>query len=291
MSPTANILPTVLLPKKLSSASPRIPHESSLLSSKAPARRFLATPAGVSSASCLNSTCRRTSATATQRTGTAAMTRPTSNNGSSSGSSTTSTTGPTSDPPRPVAFLEHLYRKTERGSKLLQSNVRRTFLKPTPEAVDAYDLSVVHAVRAGDVAVLRTMLHQGVSFDASNRFGESIIHMACRRGDARVVRFLIDEAHVQLEVRDDFGRTPLHDALWTPKPNFDVFDALLRVAPSHLLLAEDIRGHTPFHYARKEHLDAWVKFLAERSDLLERKLQPLPSAPTATAATAISTPS
>ncbi|KAL7575871.1 hypothetical protein ACA910_003186 [Epithemia clementina (nom. ined.)] len=38
--------------------------------------------------------------------------------------------------------------------------------------------------------------------------------------------------------------------------------------PPDLLLAEDVRGHTPFHYARKEHWDGWLNFLEERKDHL-----------------------
>jgi Ankyrin repeats (3 copies) len=182
--------------------------------------------------------------------------------------------GKVTDVPTPVQFLVSLYERTERGANLLKRNgLKKSFLKPSDRAIDAYDLGVVKAVQAGNVAALRTMLKSGVAFDASNRFGESIIHMASRRGDVNVVRFLVEEANVQVEVRDDFGRTPLHDACWTPKPNYDVMDVLLQAAPSHLLLSEDIRGHTPFHYSRKEHWSAWVKFLSQRSESIMRKLQ------------------
>jgi len=55
-------------------------------------------------------------------------------------------------------------------------------------------------------------------------------------------------------------------------PNFDVMDALLRYVPPDLLLSEDVRGHTPFHYARKEHWEQWLEFLKERQDLLLKQL-------------------
>lgn len=79
-----------------------------------------------------------------------------------------------------------------------------------------------------------------------------------------VIRFLLLEGRVNVFVRDDFGRTPLHDACWTAEPNFAVMDVLLEHAPPALLLAEDVRGHTPFHYARKEHWESWVSYLGER---------------------------
>lgn len=109
--------------------------------------------------------------------------------------------------------------------------------------------------------------------NASNRFGELLIAMARRRGDVDVVHFLIHEANVSLDILDDFGRTPLHDACWTSHlPNIQVMDELLRVCPPDMLLAEDIRGHTPFHYARKEHWEQWEDFLRTQSLLLLNRL-------------------
>ncbi len=96
--------------------------------------------------------------------------------------------------------------------------------------------------------------------------------MACRRGCLEVVDFLVYEAQVKLDVRDDFERTPLHHALWTTMPNFGVTDALLKQIPPEMLLNEDVRGHTPFHYARKEHWNDWVFFLQARNNFLLQRL-------------------
>ena len=103
-----------------------------------------------------------------------------------------------------------------------------------------------------------------MSMNACNTFGESLLHMACRRGDVSIVRLLVNEFKVRVEVRDDYGRTPLHDACWTTTPNFEVMDVLMGAVEARLLLAEDVRGHTPFDYARREHWDKWIRFLEER---------------------------
>ena len=97
--------------------------------------------------------------------------------------------------------------------------------------------------------------------------------MACRRGDVPIVKFMIEEADVKLTVKDDFGRTPLHDACWTPEPNFELMDVLLKNCSIDALLAEDVRGHTPFHYARQDHWPKWVDFFRERNDLLSQRLE------------------
>jgi hypothetical protein len=49
-------------------------------------------------------------------------------------------------------------------------------------------------------------------------------------------------------------------------------DELLRIVPPDMLLVEDIRGHTPFHYARKEHWEQWTDFLRTRSHVLLNRL-------------------
>ena len=59
---------------------------------------------------------------------------------------------------------------------------------------------------------------------------------------------------------DDFGRTPLHDAFWTPLPNPDAVAAMLDVDPA-LIAVADKRGATPLGYARPEHGAFWVDWL------------------------------
>lgn len=180
---------------------------------------------------------------------------------------------PTSDNLHPQEFLKRIFESTTFGKDLIQRKRRPTFQKPSQEEIDAYDMQAVSAVRSGDIAKLRVMARdKGKSFNACNRFGESLIHMACRRGDVKVVRFLVREAAVRTDIRDDYGRTPAHDACWTSKPNLDVMEELLQVLPVEMFLSEDVRGFTPFQYARREHWAQWVQFLSERQSLLFNRL-------------------
>ena len=141
-----------------------------------------------------------------------------------------------------------------------------TFVKPTEKAVAAYDATIVNAVRSANLDALRSAHKE--SLNACNQFGESLLHMACRRGNVEVVRYMVEEAKVNVHVRDDYGRTVLHDATWTARPNKDVMEVLLKAVSPEMLLAQDVRGHTPFDYARKEHWAEWVTFLSEREDRL-----------------------
>ena len=171
----------------------------------------------------------------------------------------------------PVDFLKALFSVNDRCRESIQHR-HFTFTKPTEAETDAYDLEVVRAIREGNLHKLRGMLKEGKEFDACNKFGESLIHMACRRGDVKVVRFLIEEAKVKVDRLDDFARTILHDALWTPKPNLELMKLLLTKVPPSMLLASDARGHTPFHYARQEHWAAWTAFLREHAATILQRL-------------------
>jgi Ankyrin repeats (3 copies) len=147
--------------------------------------------------------------------------------------------------------------------------------------IDSYSVQIVRAVQTGDISTLKTILlkqHQQDSataaniFNACNRFGESLLHMACRRGHFEIVQFLIKDAGVTIDRYDDYGRTPLHDAFWTSKPNFTIVDLLVRNCSPHLLLSYDIRGHTPFHYARSEHHTVWTTFLRQHRSILMQRI-------------------
>lgn len=177
-------------------------------------------------------------------------------------------------PTHPVTFLKDVFSRNQFGANLLGDPATNypSFHRPTQEATDAYDLNVVQAVRHNDIERLRTMLREGKSFNACNRFGESLIHMVCRRGNIPMATFLIKEACVDVDVRDDFGRSPMHDACWTSKPNVAIMDLLVNSVSPEMLLAEDVRGHTPFDYARKEHYEEWCQYLISKESDLQRRI-------------------
>jgi ankyrin repeat protein len=137
----------------------------------------------------------------------------------------------------------------------------------TGECDAAYDQDVITAVREGDIDTLREMHENGRPLQCSNKFGESLIHMACRRGLTDVVRFLIKEAGVTLRVKDDVGRSPLHDAFWSSEPNFDLLDLLIE-HDADLLLVQDNRGDLPIKYARQNQWDAWRSYLLNRREVI-----------------------
>ena len=120
------------------------------------------------------------------------------------------------------------------------------------------------AIRSSDIITARSLLASGLHPNACNKFGESIVHTACRRGDYTMLRALI-EAQSSVQVTDDFGRTPLHDACWTTTPNFDTIRLLLDKDP-WLPCILDCRGTAPLGYVRKAHWALWIGFLGAIAD-------------------------
>mmetsp|Transcript_8470 Transcript_8470/g.15969 ORF Transcript_8470/g.15969 Transcript_8470/m.15969 type:complete len:441 (+) Transcript_8470:188-1510(+) len=143
------------------------------------------------------------------------------------------------------------------------SQLHDYFLEYTEEHIAAYDQEVINAIRSRNIPLLRALKANGKTLQCANRYGESLVHMACRRGMTDVVRFLVLEANVTLRVKDDYGRTPLHDACWSAEPNFELMDFLID-QEADLLLIEDKRGHFPFSYARRSHWEGWNIFLFHR---------------------------
>ena len=142
------------------------------------------------------------------------------------------------------------------------------FITLTEDQKLAYNSEKVSAVQNNDVDALRVLLHSGDIMQTSNRFGESLLHTACRRGFTGMVQFFLYEAGVCPRVRDDMGRTPMHDACWAScAPNHTLMKMLIAEAPE-MLLTRDVRGHSPFDYARREHWPNWVTFLNENRQFI-----------------------
>lgn len=173
----------------------------------------------------------------------------------------------------PQSCLEEILQS--KGGKLYKvhsfDSLPNFFQDLKQEEVDAYGFDVIRAVRESDIDTLRKYHKEGRPLKCSNRFGESLLHLACRKALVEVVDFLVNEVEVPLCVKDDMGRTPLADAFWTTEPNMELVDIIIRKCPD-LLFISDKRGHTPLAYARQQHWDKWNEYLKSRSDLVLPKI-------------------
>lgn len=150
------------------------------------------------------------------------------------------------------------------------------FASITEEQLAAYTLEVLTPARDNDVKTLRKLVEERGSqvVNCTNRFGESLLNLACRRGFTELAEFLLSkDVELNVRIKDDFGRTPLHDACWHPTPQLDICTWLIKKDPS-LLLITDKRGNTPFQYARSEDWQTWRQFLFDNRDSLQLLTEP-----------------
>lgn len=149
------------------------------------------------------------------------------------------------------------------------------FLETTSERVEAYQsIELLTAVRRRDMNTLKRIAlekrSRGETMNACNRFGESILHLACRKGSLDVVELLVgSDCDCSLLVRDDYGRTVLHDACWTINPPWELLKLILKKAPA-LWRVSDIRGHLAIQYVPKSAWPQWSAFLSKNKGLLQR---------------------
>lgn len=168
----------------------------------------------------------------------------------------------------PQDFLMQIAKEKDTDIQIKNAlDMKGFFSEYSEEEIAAYDSVALNAIRTQNIEKLREFHQSGRPLKCSNNFGESLLHLACRRNFVDVVKFLIHEAKVPARIRDDYGRTILHDAAWTCEPNFELIELILHECPD-LLFIRDRRGHLPIAYARKSHWGVWNKFLRERKDLV-----------------------
>lgn len=138
-------------------------------------------------------------------------------------------------------------------------SVRDSYVSITDEMMEAYNAELMSAVRQNDIGKVRELHRAGHQLQCCNRFGESIVHTAARRGHFEILYFLAQH-HVSMRVLCDHGRTPLHDACWTTTPNFNAITFLIRECPDFLFTADN-RRLTPLSYVPREAWGLWLFYL------------------------------
>ena len=142
------------------------------------------------------------------------------------------------------------------------------FMLSKAKNVEAHTKEMEQAIRDEDFTELRTMIKGGRTLQTCNKHGESIVHLACRRSSDELLRFLMKEGDVSVRIRDDCGRSPLHDTCWSYNDRFDIFKTLVENSPE-LLFIKDFRDFGPFDYIPKPKWGEWCSFLEGNADFLK----------------------
>jgi hypothetical protein len=174
-----------------------------------------------------------------------------------------------------IQLVEAMYGVSPKTKPAL--DLKDYFHRQDSEAqMAAYNTDIVSVTRENDVKKLQEYQEANgdKSLDCFNRFGEGLLNMTCRRGFKDTVHFLLSApVSLSVRVRDDYGRTPMHDACWNAEPQLDICTWICEQEPS-LFLVTDKRGYTPFQYARKGDWHVWRQFLYDRRDLLKGLAKP-----------------
>lgn len=172
----------------------------------------------------------------------------------------------TVEPMTPIQYLRSIFPEDNRRNPYYNRSMQRF------DGED-YNHDAAKAIRSSDLQALRELLEGGATFDGCNRNGESLLHLACRRcDDMDIIKFLIFEAEIPLDIRDSLGRTVLHDVCWKPQADFELMDFLIGQIHPSLLIAEDMRGHTPFDYARRSDHTQWNQYITKKRELIELRI-------------------
>lgn len=112
-------------------------------------------------------------------------------------------------------------------------SLKNYFLEYNDSHYDSYDAESIAAIRGENLDALRTFQStDGRTLQATNKFGESLLHMACRRSFTRVVHFLLTEAGVSPKVCDDMGCTPFTTPAGHASPTLTLWNYSSYTVPS-----------------------------------------------------------
>jgi Ankyrin repeats (3 copies) len=171
---------------------------------------------------------------------------------------------PTDNLLSPQIFLDHMLQSRGYSCRTFCSLEGGYHCAPTALQKASYGIKLIEAIRHSNDVLVQKMLQAGISSNPCNAFGESVIHMVCRRGDYKLLKVFKDHG-CSLQVTDDFGRTPLHDACWTADPHFDIVEMILDV-DVRLIHLVDCRLSPPLSYVKRAHWGEWITFLQSKAD-------------------------
>jgi Ankyrin repeats (3 copies) len=168
----------------------------------------------------------------------------------------------------PQIYLDKLL--SSRGYTIQKWNTLETsyYHDPCPYQEACYTTYMVNIVKNNDYHQLRQLLQcRLLAFNPCNYYGESLFHLACRLGkyDSILVMMEVWGKHI-LQISDDYGRNPLHDACWAAHVSFPIIKLLLD-HDIQLLYMKDSRGATPLSYVSRDHWAEWVCFLDDQKEI------------------------
>ena len=111
----------------------------------------------------------------------------------------------------PQAHLDVLIHARGYSTRRYRTLQTGYYSKPSEYQQASYHVNIVKLLRTNEIDKLRSIIESGISPNPCNAYGESLVHMVARRGNHDILRMML-ECGTSIQVSDDYGRTPLHDA-------------------------------------------------------------------------------
>lgn len=174
----------------------------------------------------------------------------------------------TTNDTKPVSYLKDILKEDGISyTSVSEEALNDLSVEMKPENFEAYGREIADAARKGDIEGVKRHIAAGKTLQCCNKFQESILHLVCRRGHEDILKLMLEEGDVSVFIRDDLGRTPLHELAWTNIPNFSMVKMILQKSPD-LMYVKDNRQFTPLDYVGRNNWESWCEFIKANRDLL-----------------------
>lgn len=173
---------------------------------------------------------------------------------------------------KPEDLLQKILQETDIQVKEPSKEIVKELMVQIPMNNETYTsyAAIANSVRTGDLSAVIEHVEGGNTLQCCNKFQETAIHLVCRRGQEKILKYMLD-SDVSPCIQDDNGRTPLHELAWASTPNFEMVKAILLSSPD-LLYVKDKRGSTPLSFVGRTNWEPWNEFLQAHRDILPPKV-------------------
>jgi hypothetical protein len=160
------------------------------------------------------------------------------------------------DTKQPEIDYEHTISKLEKEIEQLKKQ-KKTIYKPSDFVNDIHE-----AARQGKLTSVQYLIEQcHVNIEEKNNDGRTPLHVASYNGHIEVVKYLIEKCNVNVDIKGNGENTPLHDA--SSKGRIEIVRYLFEQCHANVE-AKCIQGRTPLHEASKNgHIEV-VRYLVEQ---------------------------
>jgi len=116
---------------------------------------------------------------------------------------------------RGVTFCEELVERFSLHNYDIMMSSTSTKIDPTKRQSEIHGdevMYVLFSAQSGDLGALERLAAKGYNMGIMDYDGRTALHIACSAGNHNVVKFLLEKCHIEPDVKDRWGRSPLDDA-------------------------------------------------------------------------------